>query len=245
MALLWWRYLWPRSFMARRQGECPLGGGANAAWKRIACVVVIGLSMQVVISYLCDGVLSLLPEVAADYSELVEETGMGDTGLLAVLTTVLGAPFCEELLVRGIIFEFSLRAFNPQCRSLWKRRRRANAQDGAIVPWAAPSTWGVAAAIVLQAAVFGFMHMNWVQGCYAGAAALIFGWVLVTTGKLRYTILLHFAFNAGSYLMTMLWFVNTPLDVAVTVAIAGIILVEAMRSLRHACETDIATAPLP
>ena len=23
MALLWWRYLWPRSFMARRQGERP------------------------------------------------------------------------------------------------------------------------------------------------------------------------------------------------------------------------------
>lgn len=201
--------------------------------------------MQVVISYLCDGVLSLLPEVAADYSELVEETGMGDTSLLAVLTTVLGAPFCEELLVRGIIFEFSLRAFNPQCRSFWKRRRRANAQDGAIVPWAAPSTWGVAAAIVLQAAVFGFMHMNWVQGCYAGAAGLIFGWVLVTTGKLRYTILLHFAFNAGSYLMTLLWFVNTPFGVAITVAIAGVILVEAMRSLRHACGMDAASAPLP
>ena len=132
MALLWWRYLWPRSFMARRQGERPLGGGANAAWKRIAYVVVIGLSMQVVISYLCDGVLSLLPEVAADYSELVEETGLGDTNLLAVLTTVLGAPFCEELLVRGIVFEFSLRAFNPQCRPLWKRRRRASAQKGAI-----------------------------------------------------------------------------------------------------------------
>lgn len=128
MALLWWRYLWPRSFMARRQGERPLGGGASAAWKRIACVVVIGLSMQVVISYLCDGVLSLLPEVAADYSELVEETGMGDTSLLAVLTTVLGAPVCEELLVRGIIFEFSLRAFNPQCCPLWKRRRRERAR---------------------------------------------------------------------------------------------------------------------
>lgn len=245
MALLWWRYLWPRSFMARRQGERPLGGGANAAWRRIACVVVIGLSMQVVISYLCDGVLSLLPEVAADYSELVEETGMGDTNLLAVLTTVLGAPFCEELLVRGIVFEFSLRAFNPQCRPLWKRRRRASAQDGAMVPWAAPSARGIAAAIVLQAAIFGFMHMNWVQGCYAGAAGIIFGWVLVTTGKLRYTILLHFAFNAGSYLMGLLWFVNTPLDVVITVTIAGIILVETMRSLRHACETGIATAPLP
>ena len=173
MALLWWRYLWPRSFMARWQSERPLGGGARGAWKRIACVIVIGLALQVVVGYVTDAVLSLLPEAAADYSELVEETGMGDTSYLAVLTTVLGAPFCEELLVRGIIFEFSLRAFNPQCRPLWKRRRRVQAQSGAMVPWAAPSTWGIAAAIVLQAAVFGFMHMNWVQGCYAGAAGII------------------------------------------------------------------------
>lgn len=245
MALLWWRYLWPRSFIARWQGERPLGGGVRSAWKRIACVIVIGLALQVVVGYVTDAVLSLLPEVAADYSELVEETGMGDTSYLAVLTTVLGAPFCEELLVRGIIFEFSLRAFNPQCRPLWKRRRRASAQDGAMVPWAAPSTWGIAAAIVLQAAIFGFMHMNWVHGCYAGAAGLIFGWVLVTTGKFRYTILLHFAFNAGSYFMTLLWFVNMPLEVAITVAIAGVILVEAMRSLRHACGMDAASAPLP
>ena len=238
MALLWWRYLWPRSFMARRQGERPLGGGLRSAWKRIACVIVIGLALQVVVGYMTDAVLSLLPEAAADYSELVEETGMGDTSYLAVLTTVLGAPFCEELLVRGIIFEFSLRAFNPQCRPLWKRRRRARAQDVAMVPWAAPSTWGVAAAIVLQAAVFGFMHMNWVQGCYAGAASLIFGWVLVTTGKLRYTILLHFAFNSGSYLMGLLWFVNTPPEVAVTVAIAGALPVETLRALRHECGAD-------
>ena len=244
MALLWWRYLWPRSFMARWQGERPLGGGAGKAWRRIACVIVIGLALQVVVGYVTDAVLSLLPEAAADYSELVEETGMGETSYLAVLTTVIGAPFCEELLVRGIIFEFSLRAFNPQCRPLWKRRRRASAQGGAMVPWAAPSTWGIAAAIVLQAAIFGFMHMNWVQGCCAGAG-LIFGWVLVTTGKLRYTILLHFAFNAGSYLMTLLWFVNTPFDVAITVAIAGVILVDAMRSLRHACGVDAASAPLP
>lgn len=245
MALLWWRYLWPRSFIARWQGERPLGGGVRSAWKRIACVIVIGLALQVVVGYVTDAVLSLLPEAAADYSELVEETGLGDTNLLAVLTTVLGAPFCEELLVRGIVFEFSLRAFNPQCRPLWKRRCRASAQDGAMVPWAAPSTWGIATAVVLQAAIFGFMYMNWVQGCYAGAAGLIFGWVLVTTGKLRYTILLYFAFNAGSYLMGLLWFVNTPLDVVITVTIAGIVLVEAMRSLRHACGMDAASASLP
>lgn len=244
MALLWWRYLWPRSFMARWQSERPLGGGARGAWRRIACVIVIGLALQVVISYVCDGVLSLLPEVASDYSELVEETGMGDTSYLAILTTVFGAPFSEELLVRGIVFEFALRAFNPQCRPLWKRRHRVYAQDGAMVPWAAPDRRGVAAAIVLQAAIFGFMHMNWVQGCYAGAAGIIFGWVLVTTGKLRYTILLHFAFNAGSYFIGLLWFVNAPLGVVIVVAIAAAVLLEAMRSLRQACQPGAANAPL-
>ena len=45
--------------------------------------------------------------------------------------------------------------------------------------------------------------------------------------------------------MTLLWFVNSPLDVAIAVAIAGVILVEAMRSLRHACGMDAARAPLP
>lgn len=35
--------------------------------------------------------------------------------------------------------------------------------------------------------------------------------------------------------MTLLWFVNTPLDVVVTVAIAGFVLVEAMRSLLRSC----------
>ena len=45
--------------------------------------------------------------------------------------------------------------------------------------------------------------------------------------------------------MTLLWFVNTPFDVVITVTIAGIILVEAMLSLRHACEMGIVIAPLP
>lgn len=106
MALLWWRYLWPRSFMARRQSAHPLGGGAGKAWRRIVCVIVIGLALQVVVGYVTDAVLSLLPEAAADYSELVEETGMGDTSYLAVLTTVLGAPFCEELLVPASFLSF-------------------------------------------------------------------------------------------------------------------------------------------
>ena len=229
----WWGYLFPRSFVARWQGARPLGGGFRGVLKRILIVIVIGFALQVAIGYLCDVALQFFPTAAHEYDQLVEESGMNDVGLLPVLTTVVGAPLSEELVVRGIIFEFSLRAFNPQCRALWKRRRGVRAKDGAIVPVAAPSRAGIAAAIVLQAALFGFLHMNIVQGCYAFAGGLVFGWVLYTTGKLRYTMLLHFAFNGGSYLMALLWFVDTNLAVAVTVAVALAVLAWAMRELKR------------
>ena len=77
-------------------GRAPLGGGAAKAWKRIACVIVIGLALQVVVGYVTDAVLSLLPEAAADYSELVEETGMGDTSYLAVLTRCSALRFARN-----------------------------------------------------------------------------------------------------------------------------------------------------
>lgn len=233
MALGWWCYLFPRSFAARWQGTRPLHGGARGAIKRILLVIVIGLALQVAIGYLCDVALQFFPTAAHEYDQLVEESGMNEVGLLPVLTTVVGAPLSEELVVRGVIFEFSLRAFNPQCRPLWKRRR-AKAGDGAIVPAAAPSKAGIAAAIVLQAALFGFLHMNIVQGCYAFAGGLVFGWVFYVTGKLRYTMLLHFSFNTGSYLMALLWFVNTNLAVAITVAIAFAVLAWSMGELKRA-----------
>lgn len=235
VAACWWGYLFPRSFVARWQGARPLRGGARGALKRILLVIVIGLALQVAIGYLCDVALQFFPAAAHEYDQLVEESGMNDIGLLPVLTTVIGAPLSEELVVRGVIFEFSLRAFNPQCRALWKRRRGVRTQDGAIVPAAAPSRAGIAAAIVLQAALFGILHMNIVQGCYAFAGGLVFGWVLYTTGKLRYTMLLHFAFNSGSYLMALLWFVDSNLAVAAAVSIAFAVLAWGMCELRRAC----------
>ena len=235
VAACWWAYLFPRSFAARWQGSRPLGGGVRSAVKRILLIIVIGLALQVAIGYLCDVALQFFPAAAHEYDQLVEESGMNDVGLLPVLTTVIGAPLSEELVVRGVIFEFSLRAFNPQCRALWKRRRGVCAEDAAIVPAATPSKAGIAAAIVLQAALFGFLHMNIVQGCYAFAGGLVFGWVLYVTGKLRYTMLLHFAFNSGSYLMALLWFVDTGLAVAVTVGIALVVLAGAMRELKLVC----------
>lgn len=232
VAFAWWRWLYPRSFACRWRGERRFAGGAAGVAKRIALVVVAGLALQVFIGYVCDAVLAFFPQAAAEYQTMVEETGLGSTELLAIVTTVIGAPFSEELLLRGVVFELALRAFNPQCRVLWKRRRVCT-DDAALVRRPAAYRAGVVAALVLQAAVFGILHFNVVQSGYAFVAGLALGAMLVITGSLRYTILLHFSFNAGSYLMGLLWFVDTPAEAAVAVAVAAAVFAWALGELRR------------
>lgn len=50
-------------------------------------------------------------------------------------------------------------------------------------------------AIILSAIMFGLFHMNLFQFFYATALGLIFGYMYVKTGKLRYTIILHMIIN--------------------------------------------------
>ena len=233
VAFAWWRYLYARSFGCRWRGSRTFDPTPAAVAKRIALVVVLGMALQVVVGIACDFVLSFFPKVASDYETLMEEADMGSTALLPVLTTVIGAPFSEELLLRGVVMEFALRAFNPQCRPLW-RCRRVRPEDGTIVRRADADRLGLIAGVVLQALVFGILHMNIVQGCYAFAVALVFGWLFWATGSLRYTILLHFAFNAGSYLMGLLWFINTSADALVTLAVALVVMFWAMGEIRAA-----------
>ena len=73
-----------------------------------------------------------------------------------------------------------------------------------MVPWAAPSTWGIAAAIVLQAAIFGFMHMNWVQGVYASCLGVVLAFVYERTRSILGAVLFHMFFNCSSYLLEQL-----------------------------------------
>lgn len=55
--------------------------------------------------------------------------------------------------------------------------------------------WGELPAVVLSAAMFGAFHLNFYQFFYAFLIGLVFGYVYVKTGRLRYTIALHAAIN--------------------------------------------------
>ena len=219
VALIWFSCLRGKrgsgkTFSRRREMACRLDRSAGAVASRIVLVIAAGFALQVFIGFASDAVLTCFPDVARDYAELMDDAGMNEIALLPVLATVVGAPISEEFMIRGVLFEFALRAFNQ-------------GRD------ATPGIWsrGFWAANIVQAAAFGIMHMNIVQGCYAFVAGLALGWVFYRTGRVRYSILLHFAFNAGSYLMGVLGFIQTPLQVALALIVSGIALIALLRRL--------------
>jgi membrane protease YdiL (CAAX protease family) len=92
-----------------------------------------------------------------------------------VISTVILAPLCEELLCRGII-----------CRGLLARGK----------PWFA---------IIFSAFIFALLHGNLKQGIAAFGLGIFMGWVYYKTHCLWCTIAIHFTNNALSVLMSFLF----------------------------------------
>ena len=114
-------------------------------------------------------------------------------GVGAVSYTHLGAPISEEIACRGLMLEFSLRAVCSEWRDAWRERafrhRACLPLDDASAMRVPPARFWIAN--LIQAVLFGILHMNLVQGIYAGAMGLAFGWVFWRSGKMRYNIGLH------------------------------------------------------
>ena len=56
--------------------------------------------------------------------------------------------------------------------------------------------YGEKLAVVLSALMFGLFHGNFSQGFYAFAIGLVFGYLYIRSGKLRYTVVLHMIINS-------------------------------------------------
>lgn len=137
----------------------------------------IGVGAQIVIDALYSPFVHDLKHFTAPTQRLVG--GANGWGLLAIaLLTVVGAPFFEEILFRGLAFKALARLFAPS--SLGRSRARA---------------LGVAAAVVLDGVVFGLAHWELYQ--FAGLAT--FGMVLAVisyrTGRQGMNMVAHASFN--------------------------------------------------
>lgn len=184
LAAFWWRRLRPQARL-RPEAARPSRPGRRVL---LACtLLVLGFVLQVVIGAAVSLVLPLFPEVLEFYLELMELAGVsGPTDLVTFVDLAMLTPAAEELICRGVIFEFCLRATCPEPRL---------AARGDVPP---ARFW---AANVAQALVFALMHLNIVQGAYAFVLGLLLGWLVRRTGRLRAGVLLHMAINGSSELV--------------------------------------------
>lgn len=103
------------------------------------------------------------------YEQLMEDSGIGELTVFSAIAAVIMAPVGEELVCRGLSLEYL---------------KRAGARFWVIN--------------VVQAALFGVMHLNLVQGVYAFLVGLVCGYLMLKYRNLLASIFFHAVFNAYS-----------------------------------------------
>lgn len=136
----------------------------------LLCIAVFAFAMQYVTNYLMAVIDLLMPRAMDAYEELIELAGVGEVTLTGILYGVILGPIAEELCFRGVTLFYAQKATGR----FWL-------------------------ANILQAAAFGIMHMNLVQGLYAFVLGLTMGWVYHRFHSLYATIWLHIFFNFLAY----------------------------------------------
>ena len=143
-------------------------------WSMGIWSVFLILGVSTISSFILDFIQRFIPDFGNSYDSIVES--MFSTALpLTVLSTVIMAPLCEELMMRGLTFNRLL---------------------SGVKKWPA---------ILISAAIFGFIHLNLLQGLNAFVLGVVLAFTYYKTRSLLICMLQHGANNLlsviGSYLV--------------------------------------------
>lgn len=161
---IWYYFVWGRK-------QRPEGAGRPQAYQ-ILLILVLGVAAQFAITGILTLVEYMVPDALAEYEELMEMLGIGETTALTLISTVILAPLSEELTCRGIVYRLA----------------------GKISP-------GFWVANIVQALAFGIMHGNLIQGAYAFGLGLILGLIYRQFQNIWICMLFHAAMNFSSILV--------------------------------------------
>lgn len=147
-------------------------------------VLCLAIGAQCLVGLLLAAWQYISPEQIDAYNEMIESSGISELTVLSAIATVIMAPIGEEIVCRGLTVEYLKRA-------------------GA-------GFWVIN---VVQAVLFGIMHLDLVQGTYAFFVGLICGYLALKYKTLLPSILFHLCFNAystfGSPLLEKLEAINS------------------------------------
>lgn len=133
---------------------------------QVAGIIVLIPGAQFFCSYLVSLISVVMPKWLEQYEALMESAGIDDSITpIMLFYTVIMAPIGEELVFRGATMRLARQALPFFFANL------------------------------LQAALFGLLHANWVQGIYAFALGILLGYICEKGGSIYYSILMHILFN--------------------------------------------------
>ncbi|MGB4660367.1 MAG: type II CAAX endopeptidase family protein [Mobilitalea sp.] len=163
---------------------------------------------------LVTGVLSIFFERFQELADNYESWMEGlftGSPLINALAAVIFAPLMEELVFRGVTLK----------------------RAGKIMPFAVAN--------VIQALLFGIIHINIIQGIYAFAFGLILGYIAYKFKSIWASILMHLIFNG---LSTIAGFVpilmpNSFLEYLIFAVVGAVVLVAALYGVRNIGKEDI------
>lgn len=133
-------------------------------------IAALAYCMQYATQLLMLGIEIALPSVMDSYEELIEMAGLGQVTVLGVLYGVILGPIAEEVVFRGVTLYYAQKF----TRRFWL-------------------------ANLLQAVLFGVLHLNLVQGLYAAVLGLVIGWIYHRFHSMYGCIWLHIFFNFLAY----------------------------------------------
>ena len=136
-------------------------------------VILLAFGMQVLCDFLMNILATLVPSWMEFYVQLMENVGLdGEVTPLLILYVVILGPISEELIFRGLTAGYAKRIFR-----LW------------VVN-------------VVQAVLFGAMHMNPIQSIYAFVLGLVIGYLVLKSDSLLMGMIIHITFNASSFVVS-------------------------------------------
>ena len=162
----------------REKSRGRIGDWSSADWAfsssvLCACVVTIA-AMGIVLSEVDNWLRYFWPVPDSIRKVFESATNLGENPLLVVLGVVVIGPFCEEVVMRGVILRSLLRQMTP------------------------------AKSILLSALLFSLMHMNPWQAVPTFFAGLLLGWMYFRTRSLAVCVAAHVANNAVASWSTLL-----------------------------------------
>lgn len=143
--------------------------------KNVLSIAGIAFFGQYAINIVLTLFYMLAPGLWESYLELEENFHVENSSPWILFFTVcLIGPVVEELVFRGMIYGKLRRSFS-------------------MIP-----------SMFISAALFGIIHMNWVQGIYAGIAGLALAYIYEKTQTIWASCLMHAIFNSSSYVVMAL-----------------------------------------